>query len=156
MNLKNIKLFSFFTFITFLLSGCADMKFTDFNFKTFKRNDKPNSYLVCPNDYCHTQVDRISPVYPVSVTTLESAWKKMISNQPRTTLVGHNDDTYQYIQRSLIFRFPDYINIKFIPLGSDKSTLAIYSHSVYGYSDMGVNKKRIENWLVQLQQFLAQ
>lgn len=138
------------TMLLFFLSGCSDMRPTNFDFKTFERSAKPNSYLICPAHYCAAHIDAIAPVYPVSVTALMKAWQKMIDAQPRILVIYHDDHDYQYVQRSLIFRFPDKIYVRFIPLENDMSTLAIYSHSVYGYYDIGVNKKRIESWLAQL------
>ncbi|MCB1632914.1 MAG: DUF1499 domain-containing protein [Pseudomonadales bacterium] len=38
-----------------------------------------------------------------------------------------------------------------MPLGEARSTLIIYSRSVYGYSDLGVNKARVNRWLAELQ-----
>lgn len=134
------------------------MQYMPFNFKTFTRNDKPNSYMICPDNYCHTRIDAVSPEFNVNVSALESAWEKMVVEQPRTTLIHHDkaDDQYQYVQRSFFFRFPDYINVRFIPIDQHKSTLAIYSHSVYGHSDFGVNEKRVKAWLANLDHILAQ
>ena len=58
---------------------------------------------------------------------------------------------YQYRQRSLVFRFPDFVDVRYIPIDDHTSTLAIYSRAKYGYSDFGVNKKRVEMWLALLQ-----
>jgi len=57
---------------------------------------------------------------------------------------------YDYIQRSALMQFPDSITVRFISLGKNQSTLAIYSRSHYGYSDFGVNEARIRKWLVGL------
>jgi len=57
---------------------------------------------------------------------------------------------FDLVQRSALFRFPDTVSIEVIPLGDSRSTLAIYSRSTYGYSDLGVNRKRIERWLARL------
>ena len=47
--------------------------------------------------------------------------------------------------------FPDTIQVDFLSLGENRSTLAIYSRSKYGYSDLGTNRARIERWLSRLQ-----
>jgi len=54
---------------------------------------------------------------------------------------------FEYVQRSARFRFPDIIVVRFISVSPSQSTLAIYSRSVYGKSDFGVNRERIEAWL---------
>ena len=129
------------------------MKPTTFDFESFQRNTKPNSYLVCPKDLCHTKIDAPSPVFNVGLTTLQIAWQKLITDQPRIQLLADNtkDFSYQYVQRSLIFRFPDIINVKLIPLDHTHSTIALYSSSVYGHYDFNVNQKRVRKWLSALQ-----
>ena len=52
--------------------------------------------------------------------------------------------------RTPIVRWPDWVTVRFIPLGEDQSTLAIYSRSVYGRKDFGTNERRITDWLARL------
>lgn len=143
----------FFTlFLLLTLSGCDAMKPTPFNFTTLQRSDKPNSYLVCPKEYCHTKVDATAPIFNVSVIELQKSWDHVIQAQPRIESLAANQaqHTFQYVQRSLVLRFPDIINITLIPINKNQSTLAIYSTAVYGYYDFNVNKKRVQNWLAEL------
>jgi uncharacterized protein (DUF1499 family) len=76
----------------------------------------------------------------------------MISKQPRVERRAVSEDELQYdfVQRSPLLRFPDTITVRFIPLSPTTSTLAMYSRSHYGYSDFGVNRRRIETWLASL------
>ena len=134
--------------ITFFLTGCSDMKPIDFDFKKLVRDSKPNSYLVCPDDYCNTRIDQVAPVYSMNVKSLVTAWQQMITSQPRTHLLSHAQPlSYQYVQYSRFFHFPDYIDVAFIPLTDKTSTLAIYSRSVYGHYDFRVNEKRVQSWM---------
>ena len=55
------------------------------------------------------------------------------------------------VQRSRIFRFPDTVTVQLFPLPDGGSTLAIYSHSNYGRSDLGVNADRVRRWLVLIE-----
>jgi len=50
-----------------------------------------------------------------------------------------------YISRSRIMGFPDYITVQ-----KFNEKLRIYSRSRFGQSDLGVNKRRVEGWLLQL------
>ncbi len=52
-----------------------------------------------------------------------------------------------YVQTSGLFGFPDYVSVRFIELDAGRSTLAVFSRSRLGQSDLGVNKKRVERWL---------
>lgn len=53
--------------------------------------------------------------------------------------------------RSAIFNFPDLVTAQIIDAGQDRSTLVLYSRSVYGYSDLGANRRRLNTWLAALQ-----
>ena len=57
---------------------------------------------------------------------------------------------YDYIQRTALMRYPDSITVRFIALGNNRSTLAIYSRLHYGKSDFGVNEIQIRAWLSAL------
>ncbi len=65
---------------------------------------------------------------------------------------------FDYVQRSARFRFPDIITVRFISVATyhseSQSTLAIYSRSIYGEDDFGVNRERIEGWLKTLHEGL--
>jgi uncharacterized protein (DUF1499 family) len=56
-----------------------------------------------------------------------------------------------YIQHSATFRFPDIIMVEFVPLGPERSSLAIFSRSRYGEFDFQKNRKRVERWLFLLE-----
>ena len=50
----------------------------------------------------------------------------------------------EFVVRALIFRWPDVVTYTTIPLTPTTSTFAIHSYSVFGGSDLGVNRKRVE------------
>ena len=52
-------------------------------------------------------------------------------------------------------RFPDLIAVQFMDEKGGTSTLAIYSRSVYGHSDLGVNKARTMGWIRDLNAVFA-
>jgi uncharacterized protein (DUF1499 family) len=132
--------------------------YSPIEFKTLKRDPHPNQYLVCPPNLCTTETDATSPVYNVTNLVLKKTWLTLMAEQPRLVQVDISSDANQYdfIQRSQLLRFPDIITVRFIALPTGQSTLAIYSRSYYGYSDWGVNRKRIEGWLKSLDQHLAE
>ncbi len=57
---------------------------------------------------------------------------------------------FEHAQRSARFWFPDRVTVWVIPLSDSRSTLAIYSRSIYGLNDLGVNRARVETWLAAL------
>ncbi len=74
----------------------------------------------------------------------------MVLGSGAVTKMASSEDTLDLVARTLFVRWPDWVTVRFIPLGEKRSTLAIYSRSVYGRSDFGANKNRITNWLARL------
>jgi len=54
------------------------------------------------------------------------------------------------VQHTRLMRFPDTIDLEVFPAGEGQSTLAIYSRSLIGRKDFGVNRARITRWLAAL------
>ncbi len=119
------------------------------NFKTLQPPKTPNYFLACPENYCATKPDRITHAYAVNSVTLQTTWSELVLRQPRTKVLREDlaNQQIDYQQRSRFFRFPDFITVQFISLSPHSSTLAIFSRSKYGHSDLGVNRQRIETWL---------
>jgi uncharacterized protein (DUF1499 family) len=81
----------------------------------------------------------------------------MAARQPRTYLAASYPDRLQlhYVVRSAVFNFPDLVAVQVTPDETDTSRLVLYSRSVYGRSDLGINRKRLEAWLASLQSGLS-
>ncbi len=56
----------------------------------------------------------------------------------------------KFVAVTKIMKFKDDVDIEVIERSSDESTVAVYSHSRVGYSDMGANKKRVETIISRL------
>ena len=67
--------------------------------------------------------------------------KKVLSAMKRTTIVAEKEDYLHAEARSLIFRFVDDVEFYF-PVA--EKVIHVRSASRVGYSDMGVNRKRVE------------
>lgn len=67
---------------------------------------------------------------------------KTIGSLPRTTIVTQNDTEIHAECRSMIFRFVDDLMLRLSP---SKGIVHIRSASRIGYSDFGVNRRRVEN-----------
>ena len=124
------------------------------DFKSMKLPITPNYYMQCPSNFCIKGSNKDSPVFNVPVDTLEMLWGDMIKRQPRVSLLVNDIERHQqvYVQCSWFWHFPDFINVQFVSLSDHTSSLAIYSHSRFGYSDLGVNQQRVQGWLTQLNQ----
>ncbi len=73
--------------------------------------------------------------------------KKIASKIPRTTILEESNNYWKGVCRSLIFRFPDDLEI----LKVNKRVIQIKSASRIGASDLGVNRGRINYLLNQLE-----
>ena len=112
-----------------------------------------NEYIVAPYDFTPARINQISPEYNVPADKLKEEINKIVMKQPRIQFIASDYEKTQrieYVQRTLFFRFPDVITFQIIPLDDKKSTFAAHSYSVYGASDLGVNKDRITTWIREL------
>jgi uncharacterized protein (DUF1499 family) len=116
-----------------------------------------NSALACPPDYC-AAASIPSPVFAVGWEQLLADWAKIVGREPRIVAVGSEPEQRRYsvIQHSAVFGFPDIITFEFVPLGPDRSSIAVYSRARYGRGDFGANRRRVSRWLGQLQAVAAQ
>lgn len=115
---------------------------------------RDNAYLVCPADplICNVKADEASPTFAVSPLLLRDRWLEMASAEPRVRLVGAGKDRLHlvFIQHSFLFRFPDVINVEFLPTSKGGSTIVLLSRARYGESDFGVNAHRVGAWIAKL------
>lgn len=115
-------------------------------FDTLRKTPNPNQYLVCPPAACLDTPDMVSPTFAVTIDQLQAATQAALMKQPDVTL--RNSDIgarqFDYVQRTPRMRYPDLITIRFMEASDSGATFAIYSRSVYGRSDLGVNKARVD------------
>ena len=80
---------------------------------------------------------------------------KIASCLPRTNVLKKENNYWKGVCRSLIFRFPDELEILLIQknknIKNSKGIIQIKSSSRIGQSDLGGNKKRVENLLFELE-----
>lgn len=124
-------------------------------FEDFAKGPKPNQALMCPFGICkESDVDKTSPIYNVSADKLKAGLIKALASEKSLKRVDDQSDPMRlrYVQRTRLMRFPDTINIQIFALGDDSSTLALYSTSLVGESDFGVNLQRANRWLSKIKQ----
>ena len=80
---------------------------------------------------------------------------KIASCLPRTDVLKKENNYWKGVCRSLIFRFPDDLEILLIPnnknIKNSQGIIQVRSSSRIGQSDLGVNKKRVEDLLYELE-----
>lgn len=117
------------------------------DFSHLVRPATPNTALAAPAGFVPAP-DIVTARRAVAPAALYAAIRHIAASQPRTYLQVAYADRLQvhYVARSAVFNFPDLIAVQVLP----DSTLIVFSRSVYGRSDFGVNRKRLERWLAAL------
>lgn len=122
------------------------------DFRNLVRPGRPVDYLMLPPHFeSAANQDAESPVFDATPDALRQAWLELMAATPRTTQLNGGPEglQLQFVQRSAVFRFPDFIWVEFLPV-ADGSALAAYSRARFGVTDFGVNRKRIEGWVKRL------
>ena len=115
------------------------------------RPASPNAALGAPGDF-QPAPDFVSPSYAVPAQDLYAALRAVGTAQARTTLDAAFDEAMQahYTVRSALLGFPDLVWVQALPAGPGRSGVVIWSRSVIGRYDFGVNRARVLAWLAAL------
>ena len=121
------------------------------DFARISRPSSPNTALAAPDGFA-PKPDLITPAYDVPPAKLFAAISAVAAGQEHIFPQVDYPDRLQahYVARSALLNFPDLIAVQVVPDGDARSRLILYSRSVYGQSDFGVNKKRLTAWLAAL------
>jgi uncharacterized protein (DUF1499 family) len=120
-----------------------------------QRPASPNTALAGPPGMAPSP-DVPTQHYAVPPVVLYRALRRVAEGEPRVFLQARFDPEMQaaYVARSAFWNFPDLVQVAAVPDG-DGSRPVIYSRSVYGYSDLGVNRARVNAWLARLPDAVA-
>ena len=112
------------------------------------------SFLACPPGYCAASEARPSPTFAMPWERLRDYWLEMIADDRRLTKVDSDPERRRlvYIRHTPVLRFPDIVTVEFVQLPTGRAGIALYSRSRYGSYDFTKNRKRVERWLLLLQQ----
>lgn len=120
---------------------------------TLTRHNTPNDALVCPAGHCpNAKPDEEPKTYPVSTDDLLARLMTIALAEPGTKeLPGDRAHAARFVQYTWLMRYSDTIDASVIPRGNGQSTLALYSRSLVGRKDFGVNRARLQRWLAALE-----
>ena len=123
------------------------------DFQRLELTPNPNQYLVCPANFCKATPHARSPEFEISIDRLRDRWQKMIDLQSNIMPLPTNgaNNQLEYVQRTELMRYPDIITVQFIKISDTKSSLVLYSRSIYGRKDFGANNERIAQWLTLME-----
>jgi hypothetical protein len=118
-----------------------------------ERPSTPNTFLSGPAEM-HPAPDLVTEPRAMPVATLYERARLLFGGMPSTYVAAEFPRQHQvhYVVRSALLNFPDLVTVQVNAAGDDQSTLVIWSRSVYGRSDFGVNRERTKAWLAALQQ----
>lgn len=121
------------------------------DFARLERPATPNTALAAPADFA-SRHDLTTPVYPEPAAKLFARLRAVAAAEPRTypAAVFPRRMQADWVVRSAVWNFPDLVSGQVIAEGADRARLILYSRSVYGRSDFGVNRARLIVWLAAL------
>lgn len=130
------------------MTGARGVPATAPDFSHLVRPSSPNTALAAPAGY-KPAPDLVTPVYAMPPAQLFAVVRHVAAEQPHTYTLSEDKAGLRegWVVRSLVWNFPDIIWAEVRPVGTAASELLLYSRSVYGYGDFGVNRRRVETWL---------
>ena len=127
---------------------------TDYlNFKSLKRPPKPNTCLAAPDNHClAADPDFAPPEFALTDRDLFSKLSELIAAERSFGRIESDAENLRmkFVATTGLMRFKDDVDIEIIPIDQANSTLAIYSRSRIGYSDLGANQKLVKKLIGQL------
>jgi hypothetical protein len=118
-----------------------------------ERPATPNTFLAGPAGM-RPAPDQVLEAWNLPAQGLFDKASVVFGGQLRVYVAAVFPDQHQvhYVVRSALLNFPDLVTVQVNAVAAERSTLVIWSRSVYGRSDFGVNRKRTMAWLAALQQ----
>ena len=135
--------------VILLLASCTAMRQdTDMKFTSARLAPCPSK----PNCVCSDAQDEAHKIEPLRLAaapeTVWSALREQLADRPRTRIVTATEDYIHAEEKSRVFGFVDDIEFQ---LRLREKMIAVRSAARVGYSDLGVNRKRIEKIRRELQ-----
>ncbi|MBK1661572.1 DUF1499 domain-containing protein [Paracraurococcus ruber] len=120
------------------------------DFATLRLPASPNTCLAAPPGG-HPQAHVTVPPFEVAP---DAAWAALLATcdaQPRAFRYGQWPERRQaqWVARSPLMNWPDIVAAEIVPAPGGCG-LFLFSRSLFGYSDLGANRKRVEAWLAAL------
>ena len=137
-----------------IISVLAYIRFAPNNPKKWHVNPSSAETTGKPNEFRLANDSAL--IYDISALELSKLVGEFIESQEHGKILAQSTDKTHttYIQRSKLIGYPDYISVEITAKGNNQSKIEILSRSRFGYSDLGVNKKRINNLIAAIDAFV--
>ncbi|MBC7799626.1 MAG: DUF1499 domain-containing protein [Gemmatimonadaceae bacterium] len=108
-----------------------------------QRPSSPNTALAGPPGFLPAP-DLPTRLYALPPDQLFAVARGVVAALPRSVELANDVGRRRvdHVVRSLVFRFPDIVQIQVVPTDGG-SALVVYSYSLIGRSDLGVNRSRV-------------
>ncbi|WP_135467044.1 DUF1499 domain-containing protein [Crenalkalicoccus roseus] len=122
-------------------------------FATLALPRSPNACLAAPPGFPGAHL--ATPPLPVDAATAWPVLRRLPERFPRTHLLAAWPERWQtqWVVRSVLLNFPDLVVAELVS-GPAGAGLFLYSRSLFGWSDFGVNRRRVIAWLAALDEAL--
>ena len=116
----------------------------------------PNTALAAPEGFTPAPDVVVAPI-AAPPKRVYDALRAVAAEQPRVYLAAEYADRLQvhYVARTPTMNWPDLIMAEVSGPPEGPSSIVLWSRSIYGYGDRGLNKVRVEAWLASLPAALA-
>jgi uncharacterized protein (DUF1499 family) len=116
------------------------------DFATLRLPTSPNAHLAAPPGATNERQETIPP-FDVPPDRAFAVLRELGAGMPRVWKQAEWPERrqVQWVARSRLMNYPDLINAAIVELPAG-SGLFLYSRSLVGYSDLGVNAARIAAW----------
>lgn len=111
---------------------------------TVREHSTLNSWLIAPGG------DAEPVTFDLPPDQIAARLDAITAATPRTVLLGGEGFHKTWVTRSALWGFPDYTSVRLSPTESGGTSLSLFARSRFGKGDMGVNRKRVDDWLGQL------
>jgi uncharacterized protein (DUF1499 family) len=124
---------------------------TPLDFAALQLPASPNTCLVAPPGG-HGQAHITVPPLPVDAATAWPVLRALGDGLPRVFRYGEWPERRQaqWVARTPLMNYPDIVTAELVPDPAGAG-LFLYSRSLFGWSDLGVNRRRVEAWLAALE-----
>ena len=121
-------------------------------FPALKRPDRPNNWLIAPPGFAgRVRTDAEAPILDRTPKQVFDSVMDLVLQRVEWRLRASDPDTLRlsFIAVTPLLKFKDDVYVQAVPVEGqpDKSSVAVYSASRIGYSDLGTNAKRVEELL---------
>ena len=125
------------------------------DFPTLRLPTSPNAHLAAPPGATNERHETV-PLLPVSADRAWAVLRTLGDGMERVWKMAEWPEARQaqWVARTRLMNYPDLINAQIVEMPGGVG-LFLYSRSLVGYSDLGVNAKRVAAWRAAFDAALA-